>query len=91
MGAVDCASGLVRYTGDQFPGWRGSFLAGALGGEQLVRLTLEGRRVINVEQIVQRRGRIRDVSEGPDGFIYVAFENRNGPATRIVRLEPVAP
>ena len=83
-------SGLIRYTGDKFPGWRGSFLAGALGGEQLVRLTLDGRRVINVEQIVQRRGRIRDVRQGPDGFIYVAFENRDGPTTRIVRLEPVA-
>ena len=75
---------------NNIPGWRGSFLAGALGGEQLVRLTLDGRRVINVEQIVQRRGRIRDVRQGPDGFIYVAFESRDGPTTKIVRLEPVA-
>ena len=56
-----------------------------------MRLTLDGRRVINVEQIVQRRGRIRDVRQGPDGFIYVAFESRTaGATTRIVRLEPVA-
>lgn len=84
------ASGLLRYDGDRFPGWRGDLFAGGLGGEQLVRLTLDGRRVVNVEQLVQRRGRIRDVRQGPDGFIYVAFENRSGTPTSIARLEPVA-
>ncbi len=84
------ASGLMRYRGDAFPLWRGSLFAGGLGGEQLVRLTLDGRRVVNVEQLLQRRGRIRDVREGPDGLVYVAFENRAGTPTSIVRLEPVA-
>jgi glucose/arabinose dehydrogenase len=84
------ASGLMRYDGDRFPEWRGSLFAGGLGGEQLVRLTLEGRRVVNVEQLVQGRGRIRDVRQGPDGFVYVAFENRSGTPTAIVRLEPDA-
>lgn len=84
------ASGLMRYDGDRFPNWRGDLFAGGLGGEQLVRLTLDGRRVTNVEQLVQRRGRIRDVRQGPDGFIYVAFENRSGTPTSIVRLEPLA-
>ena len=83
-------SGLVRYSGDRFTGWKGNLLAGALGGEQLVRLTLEDGRVVNSEQLLQRQGRIRDVREGPDGHVYVAFESRTGATTRIVRLEPVA-
>ena len=83
-------SGLIRYSGDRFSGWKGNLIAGALGGEQLVRLTLEDGRVVNSEQLLQRQGRIRDVREGPDGHVYVAFENRNGATTRIVRLEPVA-
>jgi aldose sugar dehydrogenase len=83
-------SGLIRYSGDRFPEWRGSFLAGALGGEQLVRLTLDAGKVINTEQLLQRRGRVRDVREGPDGFVYVAFESRAGATTSIVRLEPVS-
>jgi glucose/arabinose dehydrogenase len=83
------SSGLMRYRGNAFPRWRDSLFAGGLGGEQLVRLTLDGRRVTNVEQLVQRRGRIRDVRQGPDGLVYVAFEKRDGTATSIVRLEPV--
>ena len=82
-------SGLVRYSGEKFTGWKGNLFAGALGGEQLVRLTLEDGRVINSEQLLQRQGRVRDVREGPDGHLYVAFESRTGATTRIVRLEPV--
>jgi glucose/arabinose dehydrogenase len=82
------ASGLTFYTGDRFPAWRGSLFAGGLSGEQLVRLTLEDGVVTNVEQLVQRMGRIRDVRQGPDGYLYVAIESRNGDPTPIVRLEP---
>jgi aldose sugar dehydrogenase len=85
------ASGLVLYDGDKFPNWRGDMFAGGLGGEQIVRLELDGRRVVRSEQLVQRRGRIRDVRQGPDGYIYVAFETRGGDPTPIMRLEPVAP
>jgi glucose/arabinose dehydrogenase len=82
-------SGLLHYTGAAFPLWRGSVFAGGLSGEQLVRLTLDGRRVTNVETLVQRRGRIRDVRQGPDGFIYLAIDDRQGAPTAVVRLEPV--
>ena len=81
-------SGLALCTSEKFPAWRGSLLVGALG-QQLVRLTMEGQRVVNTEQLVQRRGRIRDVRQAPDGLVYVAFEDRNGATTTIVRLEPV--
>lgn len=82
------ASGLMRYDGDRFPAWRGNLFAGGLGGQQLVRLTLDGSRVVNVEQLVQARGRIRDVRQGPDGYVYLAFEDRSGTPTSLVRLEP---
>ena len=81
-------SGLVLYSGTRFPEWRGSLLVGALG-QQLVRLTLDGTRVTNSEQLLPPRGRIRDVRQGPDGQVYVAFENREGATTSIVRLQPV--
>ena len=81
-------SGLLFYTGDKFPEWKGNLFAGGMVGETLVRLTLDGRRVLNVENIAQRIGRIRDVEQGPDGFIYLAIEHRQGQPTPIVRLEP---
>jgi glucose/arabinose dehydrogenase len=82
-------SGLMIYTGDRFPQWRGNIFAGGMVGEQLVRLTMDGRRVTNQETLVQRMGRIRDVRQGPDGFIYLVLEDRSGAPTPIVRLEPV--
>ncbi|HEU4997137.1 MAG TPA: PQQ-dependent sugar dehydrogenase [Gemmatimonadaceae bacterium] len=83
-------SGLMIYTGDRFPQWKGNFFAGGMAGEQLVRLTVDGRRVVSTELVVQRKGRIRDVRQGPDGLIYLAIEDREGKPTPIVRLEPVA-
>lgn len=83
-------SGLVYYTGDKFPGWRGSFLAGGLVGEQVTRVVLDGRRVQFVELLAQRLGRVRDVRQGPDGFVYLSLESRSGEPTSVVRLEPVA-
>ena len=82
-------SGMMIYSGDKFPAWRGNIFVGGMVGEQLVRLTMNGRRVANVETMVQRMGRIRDVRQGPDGFIYLAIEARQGAKTPIVRLEPV--
>lgn len=82
-------SGLLLYTGSAFPGWRGSLFVGGMAGERLVRLTLEGQRVMGQETLVQRRGRIRDVRQGPDGFIYLAMDDRQGGPSPILRLEPV--
>jgi glucose/arabinose dehydrogenase len=81
-------SGLLYYTGDKFPGWRGSLFAGGMAGERLARVRLDGVRVMEVENLVQRQGRIRDVRQGPDGFIYLAIESREGQPTAVVRLEP---
>jgi aldose sugar dehydrogenase len=82
-------SGLLFYTGDKFPGWKGSLFAGGMVGEQLVRLTIDNQRPEVAEVLVRRQGRIRDVRQGTDGFIYLAIDNREGKPTPIVRLEPV--
>ena len=84
------ASGLIVYNGSQFPLWNGSIIAGGLAGEQLARLTLteDGLGVSTEETLLHHLGRIRDVRQGPDGFIYVALEDRSRAPTAVVRLEP---
>lgn len=84
------ASGLMVYTGDKFPNWYGNIFAGALAGEKLARLQLDDtyRRVVLEETLVNGLGRIRDVRQGPDGYIYLVTEERDGAPSPIVRLEP---
>ena len=83
-------SGLMIYTGDRFPEWRGSLFVGGMAGQQLVRLTLDDRgRVTHQETLLQQKGRIRDVRQGPDGHIYLVTDDRGGAPTPILRLEPV--
>ena len=85
-------SGMLFYTGDRFPWWRGGLFVGGLVGQQLSHLTLAGNRVVSQEALlVDAIGRIRDVRQGPDGYIYLAVDGTNAaPLTRVVRLEPVA-
>lgn len=82
-------SGLAIYTGAKFPNWKGSALAGGLSGQQLVRLTINGKSAEFAEILFRRQGRVRAVREGPDGYVYVAFDGEDKP-TAVVRLEPVA-
>ncbi len=83
-------SGLLIYTGDAFPEWRGDFFAGGLSGHRLARLEMNGHEVVLEETLVPGLGRIRDVRQGPDGFIYLALDGEDrGDLTPIVRLEPV--
>jgi aldose sugar dehydrogenase len=81
-------SGMMIYTGDRFPRWKGSLFVGGMVGEQLGRLTLQGQRVVNEETLAQRMGRVRDVRQSPDGYIYLVTEDREGKPTPIYRLEP---
>jgi glucose/arabinose dehydrogenase len=81
-------SGLLLYTGDRYPKWKGSMFVGGLAGAQLARLSLDGQRVTNEETLVRGLGRIRDVRQGPDGLIYLAVDtDADNPG--VVRLEPV--
>jgi glucose/arabinose dehydrogenase len=73
---VIAPSGLAFYTGDLFPQWRNSLFVGALRGQMLDRLTLDGKRVVSEEPLlVDQQSRIRDVRVGPDGAVYVLTDN----------------
>lgn len=80
-------SGLMIYSGDRFPEWRGNIFAGGLSGQQLARLTINGQDVEQEETLHFGMGRIRDVRQGPDGLIYLVLDNRDGDSP-ILRLEP---
>jgi len=88
------ASGMF-YRGSAFPKFKGNFFFGCLRGEMLIRVVLDGRKVLGQEGIIKEYGRIRDVAEGPDGAIYFSTSNRDGrgkPANdddRIIRLVSV--
>jgi glucose/arabinose dehydrogenase len=82
-------SGAMVYTGSRFPQWKGNLFVGGMVGEQLARLTLNGQRVSNEETLAQNVGRIRDVRQSPDGYIYLVTEDRDGKPTPIYRMEPV--
>ena len=65
-------SGLAFYTGNMFPEWKNSVFVGALGGQMLDRLRLDGKKVVGEEPLLMdRRTRIRDVRMGPEGAVYV--------------------
>ena len=79
-------SGLMIYDADRFPAWQGSFFAGALSGELLVRLEVAGGRVVVEERMLEDlEERIRDVRQGPDGLIYLLTDHPDG---MLLRLEP---
>jgi len=65
-------SGMMFYTGDRFPEWKGNLFVGSLAGKALMRLILNGERVVGEERLLSDRNqRIRDVRQGPDGDIYL--------------------
>ena len=79
-------SGMAFYSGNKFPKWRGDLFVGALKDQMLVRLKLDGEKVIREERLLKNvLGRIRDVRAGPDGFIYLLTDEQNGV---LARLEP---
>ena len=79
-------SGLMFYTGDRFPQWKGNLFTGALAGSLLSRLSMEGERVVGEERLLRDlRERIRDVRQGPDGLIYLLTDSPDG---QILRLRP---
>lgn len=78
-------SGLAIYDGDAFPEWRHDLFVGALKHQHLERVRFDGRREVESEKLLEDIGRVRDVKVGPDGYIYLAIDARDG---RVVRLEP---
>ena len=79
-------SGMAFYSADRFPQWKGNLFVGALRGSHLARLVLDGDEVVSEERLIEgERSRIRDVRQGPDGYLYVLTDSRNG---RLLRLAP---
>jgi len=86
---VIAASGMVFYTGDALPGWKGSLFVGSMTPGALVRLVLENGRVVKEERYLgDLRERFRDIQQGPDGFLYAVTDSPNG---RVLRIVPVRP
>ena len=79
-------SGMTFYDGKAFPAWKGSVFIGAMSGRQLVRLSMKGGKVVGEEKLLTDRcKRTKDVSQGPDGLIYVVTDEK---PSEILRLVP---
>lgn len=81
-------SGMAFYSADRFPAWRNSVFIGALANQNLIRLTLDGDRVVAQEWLLtDRKQRIRDVRQGPDGYVYVLTDASPGELLRLAPAE----
>jgi glucose/arabinose dehydrogenase len=81
-------SGMAFYNGDKSARWKGDLFVGALRDQMLVRLRLDGEKVVKEERLLKGvLGRIRDVRMGPDGFIYLLTDEAHGV---LARLEPAS-
>jgi glucose/arabinose dehydrogenase len=81
-------SGLAVYDGAAFPHWRGDIFAGGLASNDIRRIDLDEDGVVKGETALRMGARVRDVRVGPDGFLYVLTDERNG---RLLRFVPAAP
>lgn len=96
-GSAIAPSGASFYRGQLFPGFANNFFVAALRGTHLLRLQIDGRRVVAQERLLEGRyGRIRDVTTGPDGYLYFCTSNRDGRGgpvatdDRILRIVPAS-
>ncbi len=79
------ASGLDLMKGKAFPAWNGDLLAGGLAGNNIDRIRVKNGKLVEVEEILFRLGRVRDIRVGPEGYIYIVLNDPH----MIVRLVPV--
>lgn len=79
-------SGMVFYTGDLFPAWKGSLFIGGHATNDLVRLSLDGEKVVGEERLLkEEKARIRDVRQGPDGALYLLTD---AASAKLIKLTP---
>lgn len=77
-------SGMVFYDGGRFKAWDHSVFIGALATEELIRLKVEDGRIVDEERLLkERKERIRDVRQGPDGYLYVLTDESNGKLLKV--------
>lgn len=83
-------AGIVFYTGNKFPAWKGNLFITGMVGQKLIRMEIKGRQIVSQETLLQDYGRVRDVKVGPDGNLYLLLQNMNGDPKggSIVRLVP---
>ena len=79
-------SGMTFYTGNRFPKWNGDLFVGSLALTHLRRLKMDGDEVVTQEVLLEDMARIRDVRNGPDGFLYILTDEKDG---KLLRLEPI--
>jgi glucose/arabinose dehydrogenase len=79
-------SGMVFYTGDRYPQWKGNLFVGALVQKHLARLVFDGDKVVEEEKLFDGYARIRDVRQGPDGYLYI-LTDEGAPNGRIMRVK----
>lgn len=81
---VIAPSGMIFYGGDLFPDWKDNIFVGGLAATALVRLELDGDKVVHEERLLEDLGmRVRDVAQGPDGAIYILTDEADGAILRI--------
>lgn len=82
-------SGMTFYSGDRYPGWKDtSLFVGGLAGQALRRLVVDGDAVTEQEVIFDQFGRVRDVVQGPDGYLYLALQHATGAGTNYGLIAP---
>ncbi|MBW4461696.1 MAG: PQQ-dependent sugar dehydrogenase [Nodosilinea sp. WJT8-NPBG4] len=80
-------SGLAVYRGDRYPQWQGQLFAGGLVSQDVRRIEVDANGAVVDQVSIPIGQRVRDVRQGPDGFLYVLTDDPNG---RLVRLEPAS-
>ncbi len=80
-------AGFMFYTGDKFPQWKNNILLGSLKEQTLVRLVLDGDKIVKEERLLKKElgQRLRSVVQGPDGLIYLVTDESKG---KILQLSP---
>jgi glucose/arabinose dehydrogenase len=81
-------SGLAFYNGDRLPGWKGNLFAGGLIAQDVRRVILSKDGHVTGEEAIRIGARVRDVRQGPDGFLYVLTDEAAG---RLIRIHPAGP
>ena len=81
FGKSIAVSGLTFYTGAKYPGWTNNLFVAALAGQQIRRLEVSGAKVSHQEVVFEQFGRVRAVTTGPDGLLYVLLQNPTGSGT----------
>ena len=74
-------SGMTFVTSEKYPKWQGNILVGSLKFGQILMLTLEGNNVVSAQVVKDKLTRVRNIKQGPDGYIYVAVDGQGNLST----------